>query len=289
MYKRSFALLIVVFLSFNSLIAQDFSFNVFADVNQYSEDQYDEGNYFRHAATEMKRIALGEFAILPGDFHPPWTTFKDLREVIGNDYKLYPAIGNHELDEDEFIAWMKNYLAKLRVNHGPKNSELTTYSFDFENAHFVSLNFYYDGESDEKEPPELNGALMDWLENDLKASDKQFKFVFGHVPLVSLPDYESGRRRHKSGNLNEKDNYQRFVDILRWHKISAYFCGHTHDFSYAKINGIRQIDAGHMRGVGDEGALSTFLKVSVSNSHLVVEVFRLSGENYELTNKIKLN
>ena len=90
--------------------------------------------------------------------------------------------------------------------------------------------------------------------------------------------------RHKGDNLDKyPETSFRFQELMREFKVAAYFCGHTHNFSYARINGIWQIDAGHARGKGDEGAKSTFLKVNVTNNDCIVDVYRCEDDFSDYT------
>jgi hypothetical protein len=41
--------------------------------------------------------------------------------------------------------------------------------------------------------------------------------------------------------------------------VTAYICGHTHNFIVHLHGGVWQIDVGHARGFGDTGARSTFV------------------------------
>lgn len=116
-------------------------------------------------------------------------------------------------------------------------------------------------------------------------------FVIGHEPLVSLPDMDNGRHRHKGDNLdNHPENSHRFQQLLRKHKVIAYICGHTHNFSYANINGVQQLDVGHCRGNGDKDAPSTFLKIKVYDNNCTAEVYRndSKGGKYTLKHTLKL-
>jgi predicted phosphodiesterase len=215
--------------------------------------------------------------------------------VLGKDYKWYPVIGNHEQETPEDMEWLREWGAKNAgqfVNTGPENAEETFYSFDYKNAHFIAINQYYDGESDIAADGDVTDPAFEWLENDLKQTDKQFIFVIGHEPIISIMDYHSGRLRHKGDNLDKyPENASRFMELLRKYNVSAYLCGHTHNFSYAKINGVWQLDAGHSRGIGDTGSPSTFLKIFVSNSDVWFEVYRddADGGEYRLMNSIHID
>lgn len=86
--------------------------------------------------------------------------------------------------------------------------------------------------------------------------------------------------RHKGDNLDKyPENSFKFQKLIRDENVTDYFCGHTHNFSFARINDIIQIDARHSRGKGDLGVQSTFLKVYIFEDHIGIDVYR-SEENF---------
>jgi len=213
---------------------------------------------------------------------------------LGKQYCWYPVVGNHEAETPEDMAWLRKWgrgKIPYLVRRGPENCEETTYCFDFKNAHFVVLNQYYDGQSDVGTDGDVCDALYQWLEDDLEANRKPFIFVFGHEPMISIPDADNGRYRHQGDSLDaHPENNHRFQRLLRRHKVTAYINGHTHNFSFAKINGLWQLDAGHCRGIGDKGARSTFLKIRIDENNCRVDVYRddANGGAYSLTRTIEL-
>jgi len=271
-----------------------FSFTATADMRQFAGPEYQSSEYFLGTCEAIREIGKGAFMVSVGDIDPPQHVFGTVRKVFGEDYPWYPVVGNHEAETQEDMTWLRNWgrqdIPNL-VRRGPKNSEETTYSFDFKNAHFVVLNEYYDGNSDTGSDGDITEPLYEWLKTDLEENSKQFVFVFGHEPIISIPDYHNGRHRHKGDNLDaHPENSHRFQQLLRKHKVTAYISGHTHDFSYSQINGLWQLDAGHSRGIGEKGAQSTFLRILVGKHTSWVEVYRddANGGRYLLTQKIVL-
>jgi hypothetical protein len=165
------------------------------------------------------------------------------------------VVGNHELDDNSNMPFLRN-INKMGttlpniVNNGPPGCIETTYSFDWGDNHFVVLNQYYDGQSDIGTDGDIVPELLEWLENDLSNNKKSYTFVFGHEPLIAIPDMDNGRLRHQDDSLNKYPiSSFRFHQLLKKYNVMAYFCGHTHNASIAKINGIWQIDVGHARGI----------------------------------------
>ncbi|MFH2029101.1 MAG: metallophosphoesterase [Bacteroidota bacterium] len=270
--------------TFAQLSSSDFSFILSADTRHFAGPEYQSPEYFLGICTAISNIGPGSFMISSGDIDPPWNIYSDLTDALGKNYTWYPVVGNHEAETEEDMVWLRKYYfnhLEGKVNKGPANCEETTYSFDYNDAHFAIINQYYDGESDKELDGDVSEALFNWLKSDLESSDKKFKFVIGHEPIVSLPDYDNGRHRHKADNLDKyPENSFKFQKLLRENNVTAYVCGHTHNFSIAKLNGIWQIDPGHARGKGDAGAASTFIKMNLKNNKWELLVYR-SDETFQ--------
>ncbi|HMA61267.1 MAG TPA: metallophosphoesterase, partial [bacterium] len=135
--------------------------------------------------------------------------------------------------------------------------------------------------------------LLEWLEDDLKNTDKPYIFVAAHEPLVAMPDLNSGRIRHQDDSMNKypKSSF-RFHQLMVKYNVSAYFCGHTHGASIAKINGLWQIDGGHARGIESpfpESVYSELNQILAQNSsdkqtnQIITEYFQqLERRKYNL-------
>ena len=271
-----------------------FSFIATADMRMFTGPEHQTSEYFFGTCEAIKTVGKGAFMVSLGDIDPPQQVQDTIQKVLGEDYPWYPVVGNHETETPEDMVWLRDHgkqeIPNL-VRRGPENGEETTYSFDFNNAHFVVLNEYYDGLSDTGTNGDITTPLYTWLKKDLEENDKPLVFVLGHEPILSAPDYHNGRHRHQSDCLNaHPENSHRFQTLLRKHNVTAYVCGHTHNFSYLNINGLWQLDVGHSRGVGDKGAQSTFLKFLVGHHTCRVEVYRddANGGSYLLTQTIDL-
>ena len=161
------------------------------------------------------------------------------------------------------------------MNIGPSGCPETTYSFDYENAHFVVLNEYCDTGGDTVTSGDVPDHLYNWLVDDLQATTQEYIFVFGHEPAFPQPDADNGRLRHSTDSLNQyPTNRTRFWNLLSDEGVVAYFCGHTHNYSAYYYDGVWQLDAGHARGEGDTGAASTFLMVHVDEDTVTFDVYR---------------
>jgi hypothetical protein len=232
---------------------EDLVFIVAADMRNFAADGEWSKN-FSGACEAVKKVGAGSFMISPGDLdvRPPSAVRDMIDKVIGEDYPWYPVLGNHDPESPSSMRYLRDYSTTVPnvVNRGPKGCEETTYSFDYGETHFVVLNVYFDGVRDWGLEGDIVPELLEWLEADLEANTKQHTFVFGHEPLVAMPDMDNGRLRHQGDSLDENpENAFAFHQLLLKYGVDAYICGHTHNTSYAKINGLWQLDPGHARGL----------------------------------------
>lgn len=265
-----------------------FHFDVTADMRGFTPPNHAGSAYFAGTCEAIRKCGPGAFMIIAGDLDPLDRVRATLSEVLGPDYVWYPVVGNHEFREFDHMPHLRAVNAGGRklpgiVRGGPPGAEETCYSFDYEQAHFVVLNEYYDGQGDAVAGGDVSDALYAWLAEDLAANGEPFVFVCGHEPAVSMPDMSTGRVRHSGDSLNaQPEHNHRFWSLLREYDVVAYICGHSHNTSVAKINGVWQLDAGHARGLGDEGAPSTFMQVFVEPEAIWCHVYRAdeTGSNY---------
>jgi Calcineurin-like phosphoesterase len=236
----------------------EFSFIATCDMRAFATEEFRSSEWTLGGFQAIEKIGKGEFMVSPGDVEPPWAVRELLDQVFGKDYIWYPSVGNHDLEDKKYIEYLRDYNkdgTKLPniVSSGPSGSVETTYSFDFGNTHFVNLNLYYDGKTDGGTDGDVVPELLKWLENDLAQNKKKNIFVFGHDAIISMPDMDNGLVRHQ-GNVLDKypENSFAFQQLLLKYDVTAYLCGHSHSTSFSKINGLWQLDLGHIRGMMNE-------------------------------------
>jgi hypothetical protein len=286
-----------------------FSFAVTGDLTGSSgHGERDTCEFFRGVCEAVGETGLDAFMISVGDVDPVGDVRWTIDGTLGASYLWYPVVGNHDLPGDgveahrgENMEWLRSYDYDSNgrgsppdvVNTGPKGCRETTYSFDFENAHFVVLNEYCNTGGDSVTKGLISYHLYNWLADDLAASDKPVIFVFGHEPAYPQPDRENGRLRHKYDSLNRyRASRDRFWRLLRDEGVTAYICGHTHNHSVVNIDGVWQVDAGHARGKADTGARSTFIRIHVGDNQVSYKTYRVSPDDhceYLLTHSGALN
>ncbi len=272
MRKKCFNLLfVIVFLLFVSFRISEgsFRFTVTSDMRDYSDE-------FQNICKQItkKLGGPGIFHISVGDIDPPSDVYNIITSEWGTSSIWYPVVGNHEVETTSDMDWIRNEYSSLPyiVNPGPTNCETTTYSFEYENAHFVVLNEYYDGSSDIGTDGDIVDALYNWIVDDLNKNTKPIVFVFGHEPAYPQPDTAWGDCRHYGDSLDKyPSNRDRFWNLLEEKNVVTYFCGHTHRYSRYRGNGkVWQVDCGQARGQ----KYDAFLNVTVNEDNVIFDVYR---------------
>ena len=271
---------------------EGFSFVGTADMRFFSgPGQYDTSQYFRGAGEAIAAAGAGAFMFTPGDEDPVEDVFWTITQTLGTETTWYPVVGNHDLPRGgeeprrgANLAWLNAYDYGA-VNPGPRGCPTTTYSFDYGNAHFVALNEYCDASGEDVLSGDVSDHLYHWLENDLSQTDQTHIFVLGHEPAYPQPDADNGRVRHVGDSLDAHPNRRdRFWQLLVDRGVVAYICGHTHNYSVVRIDGVWQVDVGHARGIGDTGARSTFVIIEVEGETVRYRTYRddAQGGSYSL-------
>jgi len=237
------------------------------------------------------------FMVSAGDIDPPSVVHRTLTTYVSADYGWFPAVGNHEAETAADMEFIRTFdpggaFEPQNLRPGPAGAEATTYSFDAGGVHFIILNEYFDGISESGTDGDVADATYNWLENDLASRSEDVTLVFGHEPAFVLPDTDTGRIRHDGDSLDQYPaNRDRFWTLLEDTGVTAYVCGHTHNYSAQKFGMVWQVDSGHARGLGDTGAPSTFLMFyATSAGELWLYPYRMDAETneYELAPPVQL-
>ncbi len=131
-----------------------------------------------------------EFMVITGDFPNLSQTESVIDTQIDPDFLWYPVMGNHEVSDNinNFYEIRDTKVPSLPyiVDNGPAGSVNSTYSWDFQNAHFVAINGYWNGNtsagSDTAADGDIVPALNTWIGNDLAANGQTHNFAFIHEP-----------------------------------------------------------------------------------------------------------
>lgn len=193
----------------NKLPGTPFSFAVLGDSGSGSTGQY-------RIAGQMARVEP-DFILHTGDVVYPRGEEKDYDAHFFRPYAallarvaLWPALGNHDIMRTGGRAYLSNF----HLPHtGPDSLPLEhCYSFDYADAHIATV----DSNLSERV---LRGTAAPWLQRDLAASPRRWKFVFFHHPPYS------------SGLHGESKPIQRaLVPVLTRAQVDIVFNGHDHTY-----------------------------------------------------------
>ena len=155
-----------------------------------------------------------------GDSESLWTTqffdqnFKNIRTTLAN-IPFLPVMGNHENSGVLFKKYFPMPFVAGRY-----------WSFDYGPAHVVMLDQYiaYD----------VGSVQYTWLNNDLAASTKTWKFILLHEPGWSAA----------GGHLNDPTVQTAIQPLAEKYGVSIIFGGHNHYYARAVVNGIQHLTVG---------------------------------------------
>ncbi len=216
----------------------------------------------------------GAFHITAGDYYEAGAVtvaadfYASLKDRFGNDVQWYPTVGNHELNEGgPDMVWLRDFYdthLEDAVNPGPRNGLETSYSWDYENAHFVQLNMYYDGTTDANGISQFSDALYDWLVEDLDLNTKPVVFVIYHEP--AYPD--------DRGSKESPEGWERFWKLLNDRGVVAGLCAHSHVYARYQVDGdwdtfTWELDAGNAGRMSSDDTFQTFIDIAVEANGLV--------------------
>ncbi len=259
-----------------------FSFLVTSDMSYTNSPDYVEyPNFFKGLLEYAADFGPGDFMVSPGDVVPAADTRWTIDQVLGEDYLWFPIPGNHDFGPAD-LTFLQQYDLDPNgpsepniVQWGPEPCPRTTYSFDYQNAHFAALNVYCNADGPGGIDGSISDILYEWLAADLAATTREHIFVFGHEPAFPQPDAQTGDLRHAYESLDQYPQARdQFWDLLQSHQVVAYIHGHTHSFSAVQIEGVWQLDAGHSMGTRAAPSPGTFLIITISGESVWLRVYR---------------
>lgn len=191
-----------------------------------------------------------------GEYFPP--AYANLMELYAN-VPTQAVRGNHE---GAAILYASYFPGPYVVG--------CAWSFDYGPAHFVIVDQYV--------PYNTGSAQLEWIENDLAASDKIWKFMCLHEP-----GWSSG-----GGHSNEIPVQDYLHPLCVEHGVQIVFGGHNHYYARAVVDGIQ-----HMTVGGGGAPLRTpdsgypyivttaeayhFAKIAIDGPYLTCEVIEHDG------------
>ncbi len=158
----------------------------------------------------------------------------DGNSINGLSAKTFLVRGNH--DALDTPGWQQYYdLAGVAGAVGATHySALTpdlTYSFDYQNSHFVAIDVLGDADV-------ITSAQTSWLDSDLAAAEARgltHAFIYFHGPIFCVESVHCQFTGHSGSNAP-----QALVQVLNKHTIvSASFHGHEHVLAYTHMDAER--------------------------------------------------
>jgi hypothetical protein len=140
--------------------------------------------------------------------------YQNIRYELAN-LPLIPTNGNHDGRGKLFLNYFPYPYVKGRY-----------WSFDYGPAHVVILDQYY--------PFDEGTWENEWLVNDLKSSDRRWKFVVLHEPGWSA-----------GGGHDDNTTVQQVLEpIFEKYGVTMVFTGHNHYYARAEKNGVIHLTLG---------------------------------------------
>lgn len=194
------------------------NFIAIADVQAGSLDRFKMGANTLMAAYEIMPDA--DFYTNLGDFtddsdNKEWDLYAQAFDDINRNNTLVPVSGNH--DGFGVWHWFDNMFA-LDKSESVQNLNGVNYSYDYGNAHFTVLNTNDMGA--------ISQAQLEWAENDLNSTDKDWKIVFMHKSPYSL-----GKDAKWPDALSLQDKLATVFDNCN---VDVVFSGHDHMYLRTK-------------------------------------------------------
>ena len=234
-----------------------------------------------------------EFMVITGDFPDLTETETIIDDTLGSDFLWYPVIGNHEVSDDinNFYDIRDTMVPTLPYidDYGPTGSTNSTFSWTFENAHFVSINAYWNGNTSSGSDVAADGnivpALNTWIGNDLSTYGQTHNFAFVHEPAYPA-------HRHVGDSLDQYPaNRDAFVATMNTYNVQALFAGHTHYYEHDvspefALGDIHQITNGSLRA---GGVPITFTYVLVDGNVTTYKTFAWDSSDFYLLEEWTIN
>jgi len=248
--KIKFFIFIFLFLGYLFNITFSFTFAVIGDRAGRPVDGIFEKNLSK--ILEKKPdfiIQLGDILVESND-----KEYEYVKNLFKNVYiPIYFVPGNHDLKGDPGGKKFQAFTGRPLY-----------YYFDFENARFIILN---------NSSGKLGKDQKQWLVDVLKNTDKKYKFVFMHQPVISPGIFFLF---HKADPIESKE----LMQIFEKYKVNYVFSGHIHMYYRKIINNVVYIISGiggarpYVSSDLDEGK-PHFILIEVKDSGIREEVIRL--------------
>jgi 3',5'-cyclic AMP phosphodiesterase CpdA len=162
-----------------------------------------------------------------GNAPEEWAAFLREASTVFSGLPLFTAPGNHEVSPYVNTPGRKPayYLGVFALpRNGPAGFEEEYYSFDYGDAHILSLSSNYldpaETYSDDKaEAARIAAEIDQWIEDDLARTRQTWKIVLMHQPAYPLV-----------GDSTAAGMANRWIPIFDRTGVDLVLCGHQHEF-----------------------------------------------------------
>ena len=171
-------------------------------------------------------LHMGDFVYDAGDPSEWQEQFFDPAADLIKNTSLFPALGNHEYNNDAGPQYYRNWFT---VPPSSPNADERWYSFDYGVAHFICLDTcvvhdYAPGTEQYR-----------WLQGDLQAAQgSTWIFVFFHHPPFSCTAAHGD-------NTNVRDY---LVPLFEQYRVHMVFSGHSHLYERYRWHGVYYVVTG---------------------------------------------
>jgi hypothetical protein len=238
--------------------------------------------YYNHvgdAQTDLI-LMLGDNAYERGnDVQYQLMLFDVYRDILRHT-PLWPTLGNHDGFTASSSSGTGPYydifsLPKAAEAGGIASGTEAYYSFDFGNIHFVCLNSYDVSRA-------VDGAMANWLRNDLAANTRDWTIAYFHHPPYSKGSHNS------DSETNLVEMRTNIVPILEQYGVDLVLAGHSHSYERSRLLNGHYDTSGTLTpemildgGSGRESDTGVYRKPGpgpVPNAGAVYAVVGVSGE-----------
>jgi hypothetical protein len=187
-------------------------------------------------------------------------TYTNIQGVLAN-FAYQSCVGNHELNGTDGDLFDTYFPYPYVSGH--------YWSFDYGPVHVAVVDQYVDYSE--------GSVQLAWLEADLAATDKLWKFILFHEPGWSA-----------GGHENNTDAQTYIQPLCEQYGVAIVFAGHNHYYARAKVNGVQHITTGgggaplhapdpEYPNLRETASLHHYCKVDISKNVLKYEAVEPDG------------
>jgi hypothetical protein len=220
-------------------------------------------------------LMLGDNAYDTGtDSQYQRAVFDPYAQVLRNTV-TWPTQGNHDITGNAYYSVFT--MPTAGESGGVASGTEQYYSFDYSNAHFISLNT-------ELTDSTFRSSMLTWLQQDLAGTTKDWIVVFFHHPPYSKGSHDSDNVGDSGGRMTwAREN---LLPVLEAGGADLVLAGHSHSYERSKfIDGHYGVSstfaASHVITAGDghDDAHNAYTKSSMGKTTHAGAVYVTAGNS----------